>query len=184
MNAPKTPATTGHACCHAADKAGAAEPVAAPAHVHHAHHAHAGHGATTIGLTTASTLHCLTGCAVGEFIGLAIGVSLGLNPWAITVLATAMSFASGYTLGLWPLVRQGMGWGAAFSTLWLGETLSIGVMEIAMNLTDYHVGGMSVASVLHAQFWIGYVAALGAGFAAAWPMNWWLLSRSIKKPCH
>lgn len=181
MNAPETSAPAESSCCHAGAKSVAAASPSAPA----THHAHAGHGgATTMSLTTASTLHCLTGCAVGEFIGLAIGVSLGLSPWVTAVLATGLSFASGYTLGLWPLVKRGMGWTAAFKTLWLGETLSIGVMEIAMNLTDYHVGGMSAASVLHPQFWLGYGAALVAGFAAAWPMNWWLLSRSIKKPCH
>ncbi|MBL8276379.1 MAG: DUF4396 domain-containing protein [Pelomonas sp.] len=164
-------------------------PAAAPAgahahHGHHAHHAGAGHAPTHAQLTTSATLHCLTGCAIGEWVGLAIGVSLGLNPWATMALATALGFASGYTLGLWPLVKQGMTWGQAFKAIWLGETVSIAVMEFAMNFTDYHVGGVQASSVLSWPFWAGYLAALPAGFLAAWPINWWLLRNEVKKPCH
>ena len=168
-------------CCHAAPAT--TVPVSGPTSAH-AHHAHHGGGSSMFGLTTSATLHCLSGCAIGEFVGLAIGVSLGLNPWATMALATVLGFASGYTLGLWPLVKQGMSWRAAFKTLWLGETISIGVMEFAMNFTDYHVGGLNASSILAPQFWIGYALALPAGFVAAWPVNWWLLKRSIKKPCH
>jgi hypothetical protein len=153
-------------------------------HDHHAHHAQNTGTLSLLRLTTDATIHCLTGCAIGEFIGLAIGVSLGLNPWVTMALATALGFVSGYTLGLLPLVRQGMGWVQAFRTLWLGETISIAVMELAMNFTDYHVGGVQTTSVLTAQFWLGYLAALPAGFIAAWPVNFWLLKRSIKPQCH
>jgi hypothetical protein len=73
---------------------------------------------------------------------------------------------------------------AAFRTLWLGETISIAVMELAMNFTDYHVGGVAASSVFSPQFWIGYALALPAGFVAAWPVNAWLLSRNIKQHCH
>lgn len=152
----------------------------------HSHaHAHHGHGSVSPGgLATSATLHCLTGCAIGEFIGLAIGVSLGLNPWATMALATVLGFTSGYSLGLLPLVRQGMGIAQAFKTIWLGETISIAVMELAMNFTDYHVGGVTTSSVFAPQFWLGFAAALPAGFIAAWPVNWWLLKKSIKQQCH
>lgn len=153
-------------------------------HAHHAHHGHGGAKMSLPSLTTAATLHCLTGCAIGEWIGLAIGVSLGLNPWATMVLATALGFLSGYTLGLWPLVKQGMSWSQAFKAIWLGETISIAVMELAMNFTDYHVGGVQAASVFAPQFWLGFAVALPAGFAVAWPVNWCLLRSSVKKPCH
>lgn len=148
---------------------------------------HTGHHQGTHGLggmAASATLHCLTGCAIGEWIGLAIGVTLGLNPWVTMALATALGFVSGYTLGLWPLVKQGMGWGQAFKTIWLGETISIAAMEFAMNFTDYHVGGVQAASLFAPQFWLGFAAALPAGFAVAWPVNWWLLRSNVKKPCH
>ena len=153
-------------------------------HAHHAHHGHAAAGGSPASLATAATLHCLTGCAIGEFAGLAIGVGLGLNPWTTMALATVLGFASGYTLGLRPLVQQGLSWLAAFKTIWLGETISIAAMELAMNFTDYHVGGVQAASVFSPTFWLGYALALPAGFVVAWPVNYWLLRRNVKKPCH
>lgn len=154
-------------------------------HSHHAHHAAPGKAAPGLArLTTSATLHCLTGCAIGEFAGLAIGVSLGLGVWPTMALATVLGFASGYALGLRPLVQQGMGVAPAFRTIWLGETVSIAVMEFAMNFTDYHVGGVAVSSMLEPRFWLGYALALPAGFVVAWPVNWFLLRRSVKKPCH
>jgi len=161
----------------------------APQPSHDGHHVHSmrTHGAATPALprlTTAATIHCLSGCAIGEFIGLAIGVTLGLNPWVTMTLATLLGFVSGYALGLWPLVRQGFGWVQAFRTIWLGETVSIAVMELAMNFTDYHVGGVQTSSMLSARFWLGYAAALPAGFLVAWPVNYLLLRRNLKHQCH
>lgn len=153
-----------------------------PAAAHHGHHGSG--GASLRGLTTSATLHCLTGCAIGEFAGLAIGVTLGLNPWATMALATLLGFASGYALGLRPLVKQGMTWLAAWKAIWLGETVSIAAMELAMNFTDYHVGGVQAASILEPVFWLGYALALPAGFLVAWPVNYWLLRRNFKQPCH
>ncbi len=166
-------------CRHEAPTADAAQAAS------HRHAHHAGHDAGSLNrLTTAATLHCLTGCAIGEFIGLAIGVSLGLNPWATMALATALGFVSGFALSLIPLLRGGMRLGQAWRAIWLGETLSIAAMELAMNLADYHVGGMGVSSLAHPRFWLGYGVALAAGFAVAWPVNRWMLARSIKQPCH
>lgn len=146
--------------------------------------AHAGHATSLPQLTTAATMHCLTGCAIGEFVGLAIGVTLGLAPWATMALATLLGFVSGFALGLRPLIKQGMSLTEAFKAIWLGEVISISVMEFAMNFTDYHVGGVMAPALSSPIFWIGYGAALVAGFLAAWPVNYWMLSRSIKKPCH
>ena len=151
---------------------------------HHAHSHHATPDASPARLATSATIHCLTGCAIGELAGLMIGVSLGLNPWATMALATALGFISGYALGLRPLVQQGMSVAQAFRTIWLGETISIAVMELAMNVTDYHVGGVAVASVLEPRFWLGYALALPAGFIVAWPVNWLLLRKNVKKQCH
>jgi len=153
-------------------------------HSAHAAHMHASAPTSRIKLTNQATLHCLTGCAIGELVGLTIGVSLGLSPWATMALATVLGFISGYTLGLLPLVRTGKSWLEAFRIIWLGETVSIAVMEFVMNFTDYHVGGMQVSSIFQVQFWLGYLLALPAGFIAAWPVNYWLLKRNFKQHSH
>lgn len=159
-----------------------------PAHgahaTHGAHAAQAGPGGSVLRLTTTATLHCLLGCAVGELIGLAIGVTLGLGLWPTAALATALGFASGFAAALYPLQRGGLSLAAAWRAIWVGETISIAVMELAMNVADYLVGGMSAASVLDLMFWGGYAAALVAGFVVAWPINLIMLRRELKRPCH
>ena len=156
----------------------------ANAHSPSAHAMPANAPSSTARLATHSTLHCLTGCAIGELAGLMIGVTLGFSPWTTMALATFLAFVSGYTLGLLPLVREGNGWLEAFRIIWLGETISIAVMELVMNFTDYHVGGVQVDSIFHLRFWLGFLLALPAGFIAAWPVNYWLLKRNVKQHCH
>lgn len=130
------------------------------------------------------TLHCLTGCAIGEVAGLAIGVTLGLSVWMTIALATTLAYISGFTLGLIPVMRrQGKTFMEALKLIWIGEAISIGVMEIAMNAADYAVGGMSAGSVFSPMFWLGLAVAIPAGFLAAWPVNWLLLRRDLKR-CH
>ena len=164
---------TEHACCHHDHEA------RAETHPHHI-----AQGDTPLRIAAHATLHCLTGCVIGEIAGLLIGVGLGLAAWQTVALATTLSYASGFSLGLWPVVKRGMGVARAFRTIWLGEAVSIGVMEIAMNAVDYLSGGMGVKSVFAPQFWISFALAAPAGFLAAWPVNWWLLRKQIKAPCH
>ena len=131
-----------------------------------------------------ATLHCLSGCVIGEVAGLLIGVALGLSVGPIIFLATTLAYVSGMTLGLVPVMRnQNKTFLEALKLIWIGEVVSIGVMEIAMNAADYAVGGMQAGSILSPAFWAGIAAAVPAGFLAAWPLNWWLLKRDLKK-CH
>jgi hypothetical protein len=150
----------------------------------HAHHSH-GHGRSNRFATSAqATLHCLTGCVIGEVAGLAVGVTLGLPAWATIALATALAYASGITLGVVPVMRrESLGFVAALRIIWIGEVISIGVMELVMNWVDYEMGGMAAPSVASWMFWRGIVFAVPAGFLAAWPVNYWLLRRNLKA-CH
>jgi len=153
-------------------------------HIHggHAHHGHGGGG--PLKTSAQATLHCLTGCVIGEVAGLMIGVSLGLSPWPIIILATALSYVSGITLGLLPVMRsQHVSPLQALRIIWVGEVISIGVMEVVMNFVDYQMGGMGANSVFHWTFWRGLLFAVPAGFIAAWPVNYWLLKRELKA-CH
>ena len=148
----------------------------------HAHHGHTGHGPWRT--AAHSTLHCLTGCVIGEVIGLGIGVSLGFSPWATIALATGLAYLTGMTLGLLPVMRsKGIGFAAALRIIWVGEVISIGVMELVMNIVDYRMGGMTAPSIANWMFWRGILFAVPAGFLSAWPVNYWLLKRELKQ-CH
>jgi hypothetical protein len=129
------------------------------------------------------TTHCLTGCLIGEWTGLAIGVALSLPIRDTVILATTLAYTSGFGLTMWPLLRRGMGLWAALRTVFIGEAVSIGVMEITMNTIDYAMGGMGVRSLFAARYWQALSVAAVAGFLAAWPVNFWLLRRNMKK-CH
>ena len=148
-------------------------------------HAHHHHVDGNIVVTSAqATLHCLTGCVIGEVAGLAIGVTLGLGIWPTIALATTLAYISGFSLGLLPVMRrQNKTFWQALKLIWIGEAISIGVMEIAMNTADFAVGGMTAGSVFSPLFWFGIAVAIPAGFFAAWPVNWVLLKRDLKR-CH
>ena len=94
------------------------------------------------------------------------------------------SLLTGLTLGVVPVSRREfVSLLAAFKIVWIGEVISIGVMELAMNAVAYGVGGAGAGSVLEPIFWIGIALAVPAGFIVAWPVNWWLLERNLKA-CH
>ena len=159
-------------------------PEAGHPHAHHAGHGHHHQGSGPWRTAVHSTVHCLTGCVIGEVAGLMIGVSLGFSPWATIALATGLAYLTGMTLGLVPVMRsQGIGLAAAFRIIWVGEVISIGVMELVMNAVDYHMGGMTAPSIASWMFWRGILFAVPAGFIAALPVNYWLLKRNLKA-CH
>lgn len=155
-------------------------------HQHSAHSAHDAHHHSPSSWRTSAhaTLHCLTGCVIGEVAGLMIGVSLGFAVWQTILLATVLAYISGMTLGLLPVMRdRGVTFLQALRIIWIGEVISIGVMEFAMNFVDYHMGGMTAPSIVSWMFWRGILLAVPAGFLAAWPVNYWLLKRELKA-CH
>lgn len=151
----------------------------------HSNHAHSPATTSNPLVTSAqATWHCLTGCVIGEMVGLAIGVTAGLGAWATMGLATALAYISGFTLGVIPVMRrENKSFWQALKIIWIGEAVSIGVMEIAMNAADYYMGGVGAGSVFDPVFWYGLAVAIPAGFLAAWPVNWHLLNRNLKS-CH
>ena len=153
------------------------------AHATHARHRHSD-GGSQWRLAAHAALHCLTGCVVGETVGLAIGVELGLGVLTIITLATILSYISGFALGLVPVMRErGLSLLGALNLIWVGEATSIAVMEIAMNASDYLMGSMG-AKTMFSWIWLrGLLVAVPAGFLAAWPVNYWLLKRDLKR-CH
>jgi len=131
-----------------------------------------------------ATLHCLTGCVIGELLGLMIGVSLSLHPYVSMALSTMLAYISGFSLTIFPLMRStGLTLSSAFQAIWVGEVISIGVMELIMNAIDYHMGGIRTGSISNLLFWEALAVAVPAGYIAAFPVNAWLIKRELKK-CH
>lgn len=150
-------------------------------HHHHENHHNHNHGSAWV-TSAHATLHCLTGCVIGEVLGLIIGVSLGLSVGATITLTFILAFFFGFLLGILPIMkREKVSAFTAFKIIWLGEGISIFVMEVVMNTVDYYVGGMQVSSIFTPMFWLGIGLAVPAGFIAAWPLNHWLLKAHIKK---
>ena len=114
-----------------------------------------------------------------------IGVTLGLHPYSSMTLSTALAYISGFSLTIFPLMkRTGFSFPTAFKTIWLGEVISIGVMELVMNSIDYHMGGMRSGSIFNPLFWEALAFAVPAGYVAAFPVNYLLIGKELKKGCH
>lgn len=126
-------------------------------------------------LAASATLHCLTGCAIGEIAGLVIGTALGLSNGVTIALAVTLAFLSGYGLSLLPLVKSGMALSAAITIAIAADTLSIATMEIVDNAVMAMVPGAMEGGLGNQLFWVTMPLALGAAFVAAYPVNRYLL---------
>ena len=142
---------------------------------HHAHHAHG--DMTSRGMAVSATLHCLTGCAIGEIVGLLIGTAAGYGNATTVLLSVALAFVFGYSLSTMPLLRAGLGLGAALAVVLAADTLSILSMEVVDNLVVVIVPGAMNAGLVNPVFWLSMLLALSAAFGAAYPVNRYLLSR-------
>lgn len=140
----------------------------------HGHHATMG-GQRSMALS--ATLHCLTGCAIGEIAGLMIGTAIGLSAGWTVVLAVGLAFLFGYALSTLPLVKAGLGLGAALTVVLAADTLSIATMEVVDNAVMAMIPGAMDAGLVNPVFWVSMMIALTAAFAAAYPVNKYLLER-------
>src|SRR4051794_1961007 len=125
----------------------------------------------------AATLHCLTGCAIGEILGLVLATALGWGNVASMVLAIALAFVFGYALTMIPLLRHGLSLREALPLAFASDTFSILTMEIIDTITILLVPGAMEAGLGDALFWGSLAGALFLAFWAAVPVNQWLLAR-------
>ena len=128
-------------------------------------------------LALAATLHCLTGCAIGEVLGLVLGTALGLGTGATMALAIVLAFLFGYGLTLLPLVRAGLPLAAALKLALATDTLSITIMEIVDNGIMLVIPGAMDAGLTDPLFWGSLAVALLLAGIAAFPVNRWLVGR-------
>jgi uncharacterized protein DUF4396 len=140
-------------------------------------HAHGGSADSVNRLTFLATAHCLTGCAIGEVLGMIIGTALGWANLPTIALAVVLAFLFGYALTSLPLLRGGLALGAVIPLAFASDTLSIGVMELVDNAFILAVPGAIDAGLSDLLFWGSLALSLVVAFAAAFPVNRWLIAR-------
>ncbi|ADB51466.1 DUF4396 domain-containing protein [Conexibacter woesei] len=144
----------------------------------HADHAtHGPSGSELNKLAFSATVHCLTGCAIGEVLGMVIGTALGFSDLGTIALAVVLAFFFGYTLTSLPLLRSGMALAAVIPIALAADTISIAVMEVVDNAIMLVVPGAMDAGVGDLLFWGALAGALLIAGAVAYPVNRWLLTR-------
>ena len=148
------------------------------AHAHHAHHGHGTAGSSLNRLALAATIHCLSGCAIGEVLGMVIGTALGFGDGATIALAVVLAFGFGYALTMLPLLRSGLGLRRSLRVALAADTASIAVMEVVDNGVMLAIPGAMSAGLGSTLFWGSLAFALLVAGAAAYPVNRWLISRS------
>jgi hypothetical protein len=141
-------------------------------------HAHA-HAGTTWLAAAQATLHCLTGCAIGEVLGMVIGTSVGLHNAGTVVLSIALAFVFGYGLTMRGVLRAGVSFRQALRVALAADTVSIVVMELVDNGIVLAIPGAMDAGVTSLLFWSSLVVALAIAFVVTTPVNRWLMSRGM-----
>ena len=138
--------------------------------------AHA-HGQSLNRLAFTATVHCLSGCAIGEVAGMVIGTALGWGNAQTIALAVALAFVSGFGLTMIPLLRAGMAFGPVLKLAFAADAVSITVMEIVDNAIMLLVPGAMEAGLDDPFFWGSLAVALLVAGAVAFPVNRWLITR-------
>jgi Domain of unknown function (DUF4396) len=128
-------------------------------------------------LAFSATVHCLTGCAIGEVAGMVIGTAFGWSNAATIAISIVLAFAFGYSFTSLPLLRAGMAVSAVVPLALASDTISIGIMEIVDNTVVALIPGALDASLGDIGFWASLALALLLAGMAAYPANRWLLAR-------
>jgi hypothetical protein len=128
-------------------------------------------------IALSATIHCLTGCAIGEVLGMIIGTALGWSDFETIALAVVLAFFFGYSLTLLPLLRSGIGLRAAIPVALAADTISIAVMEVVDNAIMLWIPGAMEAGLTNLLFWGSLAVALLIAGVVAFPVNRWLIAR-------
>lgn len=143
----------------------------------HRHGAHHAARSSLNRLAWSATLHCLTGCGIGEVLGMVIGTALGWGMWETIALAVGLAFIFGYALTLVPLLRSGMALRPALGLALAADTVSIAIMELVDNAAMLLIPGAMEAGLGSGLFWSSLAGALLLAALAAFPVNRWLIAR-------
>jgi Domain of unknown function (DUF4396) len=147
---------------------------------HASHHGHNHSAGTSINhVAWMATLHCLSGCAIGEVLGIVIGTVLGWSNFETIALAVVLAFISGYAMTILPLLHARIKPAAAMKLALAADSASIAVMEVVDNLVMLIVPGAMDAPLDSVLFWGSLAVALAIAAVAAFPVNRWLIARGM-----
>ena len=133
---------------------------------------------SSLNKTAASaTLHCLTGCAIGEVLGMVISTALGWSTVPSITLAVLLAFFFGYLLSIRPLIRHGLGLKKSLRIAFAADTASIAVMEITDNGFILLMPGAIHSGLGTFLFWASLTISLVVAFIFAFPLNKYLIAR-------
>jgi len=124
-----------------------------------------------------ATLHCLTGCAIGEVLGMVLATWWGWGNASSVGLSVGLAFFFGYLLTFVGVRRAGADVGTAVRLALASDTISIAVMEIVDNGFIVAVPGAMEATLTSPLFWGALIASLAVAFVVAVPVNHWLIAR-------
>jgi hypothetical protein len=134
-------------------------------------------GRVTWAAAAKATLHCLTGCAIGEVLGMVIGTSAGLHNGATVVLSIALAFVFGYALTMRGVLRAGVPFRQALKVAFAADTVSIAVMELIDNAIVLAVPGAMDAGITSLLFWSSLAFSLVVAFVLTTPLNRAMMGR-------
>jgi hypothetical protein len=124
-----------------------------------------------------ATLHCLTGCAIGEILGMVIGTALGWGNVPTMVVAIGLAFLFGYSFTLLAVLRAGLGLKAAIRVALAADTVSIAVMELVDNVIIALTPGAMDAHLSEGLFWATLLGGFAVAFLITTPVNRWMIGR-------
>jgi hypothetical protein len=139
--------------------------------MHDQHEAHGSAGPVPWAMAAQATLHCLTGCAIGEVLGMVIGTSMNLHNGATIVLSIALAFVFGYGLTMRGVLRAGLPFRQALKVALAADTVSIAVMEVVDNAVVLAVPGAMNAGISSLLFWGSLALSLAVAFVLTTPVN-------------
>lgn len=125
-----------------------------------------------------ATVHCLTGCAIGEILGMLAGTSMGWGNAATIALSVTLAFLFGYAFTLLPILKANIDLYSALKLVFASDTMSIVVMEIIDNGIMLTIPGAMDAGVYDPLFWSSMVFSLILAGIVAFPLNRWLISQN------